>query len=708
MHSHLLNLAIWFLLLAATHSPAAEFSAATNTWVKLSPLANTPPSPRLGYEGACAWDNQHRVLIRYGGHNQGGGGEQHAEVWTFDPFSARWTLKEPNTSPPGICCGQQNVFDPVQNRYLRFPAFSGSHGWQWWREIYLNDSSVWSYDLTSNLWRNVRPLPTPSPRPLRCATWDSDNQVVVLFGGEGSNEGTLVYDPYINTWTRMEPSTQPAFRSGGNMAYDSAHQLHILFGSQFSDDPHTWAYSLRRNEWRDLRPPLMPPTDKNDAVMTFDPVAKVVVALVKISEGNEDNAKHRIETWTYDAGANRWSKMNPAREPDPSGNRARVVVFAPELNAALLENRTHGKDFNEQQILAYRLAERAADESPHPLTDLRCATAPDGVTLSWKPSPSRNVGQYEIYRGEGVKSWKVDYEKMASVDARETRWKDSKVKPGTIYFYSVRTVASDKRSSAATAAVRAQPRVVEDVVVSVLASDKVELRWNSVEDAVGYHIERAPAEVLSEDQLKRLKNQTQPLAEPSAGGIQRIGPFMRITTTLIKETRFTDANVNLHEPARITGEPSYERRFNSEQFDTEGKAYRFAVFAYRVRAVNALGVESGPSSVAYTLPSAPQSLFSKEEGTTAQLRWSANPERALQGYRVYRMDGRYDKDKIQRMTLQPLSAFKFSDPDAGKASRRYYVVAVDALGQEGFPSSPVWFDREWKRFYEPFTTEWHQ
>ncbi len=35
-------------------------------------------------------------------------------------------------------------------------------------------------------------------------------------------------------------------------------------------------------------------------------------------------------------------------------------------------------------------------------------------------------------------------------------------------------------------------------------------------------------------------------------------------------------------------------------------------------------------------------------------------------------------------------------------------AAVDALGQEGLPSSPVWHNREWKRFYEPFTGQWHQ
>ena len=107
------------------------------------------------------WDSRHRLLVRYGGHNQGGGGEQGAEVWTFDPPTAKWTLKEPNTSPPGVCCNAQNVYDPTIVRYIRFPFFSGSHGWQWHRELYLNDSSVWTYDLESNRWRNMRPLPTP-------------------------------------------------------------------------------------------------------------------------------------------------------------------------------------------------------------------------------------------------------------------------------------------------------------------------------------------------------------------------------------------------------------------------------------------------------------------------------------------------------------------------------------------------------------------
>ena len=115
------------------------------------------------------WDSRHQLLVRYGGHNQGGGGEQGAEVWTWDPITAKWALKEPNTSPPGVGCNAQNIYEPIGGRYIRFPLFSGSHGWQWARELYLNDASVWTYDVGTNRWRNMRPLPAPRLAPYRCA-----------------------------------------------------------------------------------------------------------------------------------------------------------------------------------------------------------------------------------------------------------------------------------------------------------------------------------------------------------------------------------------------------------------------------------------------------------------------------------------------------------------------------------------------------------
>ncbi|MBM3457711.1 MAG: hypothetical protein FJX77_04170, partial [Armatimonadetes bacterium] len=385
---------------AAPLPRAAVRTQRPNTWVKLSPVPGGPPSPQLGYEGACAWDGRHGVLIRYGGHNQGGGGEQHSELWTFDPLSGRWTLKEPNTSPPGVCCAQQNVFDPVHGRYLRFPSFSGSHGWQWWREIYLNDSSVWSYDLTTNRWRNLRPLPAPSPRPLRCAAWDSGARAAVLFGGEGSREGTLTYDPAENTWSWPKPASQPAFRSGGNMAYDASRRLHILFGSQFDDDRQTWIYDSTRTLWSAVRPPTQPPTAQNDAVLAYDPLRREALAVVKVTQGMGEQGRTHLESWAFDAGKLAWRKLSPDREPDPSGNRARVLVFAPELNAALLENRPHPPyGPAEQQVWSYRFEDGPvalplpAPERSRVTEDLSVSVlSPRHVRLCWEPAGGDPAG----------------------------------------------------------------------------------------------------------------------------------------------------------------------------------------------------------------------------------------------------------------------------------------------------------------------------
>jgi len=605
--------------------PPSAITQPSNTWIKRSPLPDSPVSPRMGYEGACVWDSRHRLLVRYGGHNQGGGGEQGAEVWTWNPSTAAWTLKEPNISPPGVCCNAQNIYDAIGGRYIRFPLFSGNHGWQWARELYLNDSSVWTYDIETNRWRNMRPLPTPQLAPYRCASWDSDEELVVGFGGEGSHEGTLHYDPKRNEWRWPKPADEPDERSGGNMAYDAARKVHVLFGSQFTDDPHTWTYDVRRNEWRDMQPKVQPPTDKNDAVLTYDPIHRVVLAIVKVTSGKDEDAKHELQTWAYDAGSNEWQRMNPTAEPEPSGNRARQLIFAPELNLAILENCTSKP--REQQVWTYRYSDAPA-------------AAPSQPSAKSRPVPP----------------------------------------------------------------------LVEDVVVSVATPKRIEISWQVPPPGAvnGYYIERATVEVWSDDQLRRIKGRTMPLAEPAVGAIRRIGPFRRLTSKPIQATSYVDADVDLARPQAIEGELSFDRPLHAEHLDETGRAYRWGVMAYRIRTVDEAGLESGPSPAVFTIPSSPQHLFSREEGTTCQLKWAANPETGVTGYRVYRMDGRYDKEPVSRLTEKPLEAKTFEDLAAGKATRRYYVVAVDALGQEGFPSSPVWFSREWQAFYVPFVGEWHQ
>lgn len=590
----------------------------------------------LAYEASFGYDPIARKIIRWAGHTQSGGHEQQNETWTYDPLTARFELIDTNLAPPGGCCVQQNVFDPVGNRFLRFRSFAGSHGWHWFRENYLSNSSVWSFDLATKTWRNMRPLPEPVVSPLRCASWDSEHQVVVIFGGEGNNEGTVVYDPYLNTWTRKRPKVEPAPRSGGNMAYDSKRKRHILFGSQFSNDMHTWAYSLNDNAWTDLKPEVQPPTNKNDAVLAYDERNDVVVANVNVfhdASGKESGGHY--ETWVYEPAANIWKKMTTAENPPGYGSRRRIMCYVPDLNVTVMENyvnppqRIAGVD-REQQMWTYRHAEQPP------------------------------AGAY--------------------------------VRPKTK---------------------RAEPPLVEDVVASVISARKLVLQWKSpAGDAVaGYHVERAVVDPFSEDQLQRLRKDTEPLPEPSVGGIRSIGAFERLTKEPLRQARFEDANIDLSKPMDVTGTPIFKHRFAKEQINGEGKPYRFAVYAYRVRAISDKGLESGPSPYVLTIPSSPQWLYSKDPGDDCYLKWVKNPEDGIRGYRVYRMESpriNGPGQKVTRVTPEPITTTTFADKGIGKDSRRYWIVAVDALGQEGIPSAPTWHHRLYRKIYQQFVGEWHQ
>ena len=63
-----LNLCCAGLMLhaVAAHAEAPLEGVPVNRWTKLTPLDDTPVSPRLGYEGACVWDSWRKVMNEAG------------------------------------------------------------------------------------------------------------------------------------------------------------------------------------------------------------------------------------------------------------------------------------------------------------------------------------------------------------------------------------------------------------------------------------------------------------------------------------------------------------------------------------------------------------------------------------------------------------------------------------------------------------------
>lgn len=310
--------------LCALAATAAEVPHPLMQWVKRHPRENAPgkPPPQMGYETSYGYDWLRKRLIRYGGHNQGGGGEQNSEVWT--------------------------------------------------------------YELDGNTWRAMRPCPEVGLSPLRGAAYDVHHQVVVLHGGERSGHGTVVYDLFTNTWHEMKPpSPPPPGVSQPGFTYDAVHRVFVLFGSQFQTDPRTWVYDLRNSAWRVLEVVQHPPAERAAPCWRPTPATVSCCAACAGAEG--------LETWALDVAEARWTRLDLEPEPDPSGNRNRVLMYLPDENLFVLENRVKDK----QQIWTFRYA-----EAPPTATQFLDETAGEGTrryeivavdTLGQEGEPSRPV-----------------------------------------------------------------------------------------------------------------------------------------------------------------------------------------------------------------------------------------------------------------------------------------------------------------------------
>jgi hypothetical protein len=342
-----------------------------------------------------------------------------------------------------------------------------------------------------------------------------------------------------------------------------------------------------------------------------------------------------------------------------------------------------------------------------------------GVAIvEWDPSPTPNIAAYVIMPSHGKTPWEAEPLPMSKLGPETTRFREDRVPGGGITYYRVKAVAKDGRESEPSPIVRAQPRVADDLAATVLAADHVQLTWrNPLPGHLGFHVERAPVEVYSDDQIVRLKKDTPPLEEPVVGAVARIGPFVRLIKGPVSATgfsggaAFTDQSVDLTKPTKVEGEALYTRSFAKDQIDPAGKPYRFGVYAYRVIAVNSLGVEGGPSAWVLTIPAAVEHVFAKEDGETCHLKWKAMRPQGIAAYRVYRMGGpklNGPGQTVTRLTPEPVAEAAFTDPKATKETKRYWIVAVDKLGQEGIPSAPAWHWRQFRKYYEPFTGEWHQ
>ena len=657
-----------------------------NVWVKQSPT-DKHAAPMIGWEGSGAFDPFSKKWIHFAGHD---GIPQGFHLFTYDLQTRVWEQRFPNTSPPGACCVDgSSTFDEANRRFVAFPGGSLGHGYQWSRGVKLKRSAVWLYDVAGNAWTNMRPPPYNKPLTRAeniggldaGATYDPRSEVSICFGGQGSQGGTNnlhFYDAYANQLTRISAANAPSPRDGMGLCVDTVNNCLVVFGSQYASDEKTYLYRFATGTWEshDLQPRPNAKKGKTYSTiprMAFDPLNELCLCLIW------DDATGTHETWTLDVAALKWQKMSPAQEPEKSMSRSRNLSFSPHHNAFILDLNPSALKGKGVQVWTYRIGQGKSKPLTIPPAQVHAVTGKDRVHLTWSQVPEATG--YAVSRADAAEPWTLKWERIGVV--RQASFEDLKVTPGKNYFYTVRSLVGEVESAMSMRA-RAQPRVMPAPVVSVLSADKVEIAWSKhgADDVVGYNVYRGVVSVRTtkKGEPKPWRDNDPEYAEPMMVEVNDITGIQKLNEQPLSATSLVDA-ADLTKPG------------------PEAKDYKYAVFAYIVRAVNKLGVESGPSPYALTIPSEPTHVLSREKGKTAELKWQANPEKGIAGYHVYKLQGTWN---IVRVTSEPIRATAFTQ-ESGQT--RYWIVAVDALGQEGQPSSPVWHQHSYKGFFQG---EWHQ
>lgn len=280
------------------------YSFQNNTWINKSPLGS--PSPRE--RGGMVYATKHDLVMLFGGFD---GSKMLDETWVYSFKINRWTQRFPAVSPPR----RNNLGMTYDSKHDVVIVFGGGD-----RQLG-TFGDTWAYNITANVWMNMTPAISPSPRSLSTSglqmVYDESHDAVVLFGGSPIWLSTAVNDTWAyrfetNTWTNLLPSSAPSARVNSQMAYDSINKVTILYGgapgdqsSLFSD---TWIYDMALNEWTNVTPSNSPPVRTASAMI----YSRAHNAALMFGGFNNLQLVFFSDTWAYEL-----SYVPPPPPPPP-------------------------------------------------------------------------------------------------------------------------------------------------------------------------------------------------------------------------------------------------------------------------------------------------------------------------------------------------------------------------------------------------------
>lgn len=244
-----------------------------------------------------------------------------------------WVAAVPFNAKPSPRTHHAMAFDSDRNVVVLFGGYDASN-------TTLNDT--WEWD--GSVWTQMNPVHSPPARRTDTMAYDSHRHVAVLFGGTSST-GSVLGDTWEWTGTDWIPGPAgPSARRGHAMCYDSDRESVIVFGGQNTSGAElneTWTYS---GSWLQ-KTPSAPPSVRRDMRMVYDPVNRVALFF-----GGYAGTSYLGDTWEYDLAAGpqgAWTSRSSGSLTARStysltydGGRGHVVLFGGEVTGGSMTNQT--------------------------------------------------------------------------------------------------------------------------------------------------------------------------------------------------------------------------------------------------------------------------------------------------------------------------------------------------------------------------------
>lgn len=236
------------------------------------------------------------------------------ETWVYSTNSSQWTNMNPEIIPDSRT-GFGFAYDSKNDVSILFGGGNNNAK---------ENSDTWSYNYTSNTWKNMKPQVSPTERVGHEMVFDSESGKIILFGGRENvlQDGYMyndlwTYDYNNNLWENITPLHNPPARWYFSMVYDTKDDKTILFGgySRIETIPYitrhdfkndTWSFDLNTLSWTELTPVLSP----NSRSYSSGAYQQQLDKFILYGGWNQDESIFFNDTWTFDYSTNTWVELN--------------------------------------------------------------------------------------------------------------------------------------------------------------------------------------------------------------------------------------------------------------------------------------------------------------------------------------------------------------------------------------------------------------